>query len=60
MADHDESLEVGIAAGLDVPTAMVLSERDEKPPKRPSGSGCSLLMVWLVLMALVIFVYAAH
>jgi len=60
MADHDESLEVGIAAGLDVPTAMVLSEQDDKPPKRPSGSGCSLFLAWLVIVALVIFVYAAH
>ena len=60
MADHDESLEVGIAAGLDVPTAMVLSEQDEKPPRRSSGSGCSPFLIWLAIAALVIFMYAAH
>lgn len=57
MADHDESLEVGIAAGLDVPTAMVLSEQDEKPRRSP---GCGSVAVWLVVIALVIFLYAIH
>ena len=39
MSDHDESLEVGIAAGLDVATAMVISERDnpKQPPRGPDG-----------------------
>ena len=42
MDEHDESLEVGIAAGLDVPTAMVLSERDDRPPQglRSGGGNC--------------------
>jgi hypothetical protein len=33
MEDHEESLEVGIAAGLDVLTATVIAERDDKPLK---------------------------
>jgi hypothetical protein len=36
-----DDLEIGIAAGLDVPTAIVLSE-DDKPQ---SGRGCA----WVVL-----------
>ncbi len=39
-----DDLEIGIAAGLDVPTAMVLSE-DDKPP-RQSGRGCA----WVLLL----------
>jgi len=33
MTKRDESLEIGMAAGLDIPTAMVISERndDEEP-----------------------------
>jgi hypothetical protein len=37
-----DDLEVGLAAGLDVPTAIVLSE-DDKPK---SGRGCA----WLLLL----------
>ena len=35
MNNHDDSLEVGIAAGLDIPTALVLSNQAdiEQPPK---------------------------
>jgi len=46
MDERDESLEVGIAAGLDVPTAMVLSERDDRPPK-----GCGQVAVIVVVAA---------
>ena len=45
MEEHDESLEVGIAAGLDVPTAMVISERDDKPPKGCSQAAVIVLVV---------------
>jgi hypothetical protein len=57
MAKHDDSLEVGLAAGLDVPTAIVLSEDDE-PPQWPRlgrwfawalffGSVATLALWWL-------------
>ena len=45
----DDDLEVGLAAGLDVPTAIVLSE--ENPPPR-SGSGCVLLLGSLGVLVL--------
>ena len=48
MSEHDESLEIGIAAGLDIPTAMVISE--EKPPRKPSG--CLVVIVLVGLVAL--------
>ena len=38
MAEHDESLEVGIAAGLDIPTALVLSgQADPEHPRYPTA-----------------------
>jgi hypothetical protein len=43
MAEHDESLEVGLAAGLDVPTALAISEAD-KPRPRPGRA-----LAWLLL-----------
>ena len=48
MTDHDESLEVGIAAGLDIPTAMVLSSQDESPTR---NTGCALVFVLAILMS---------
>ena len=39
-----DDLEIGIAAGLDIPTAIVLSEDDK--PKRGPGKGCA----WVVLL----------
>jgi hypothetical protein len=48
MTNHDESLEIGIAADLDVPTAMVISEHDDEPPK-PAGKGCN----WIVAAAII-------
>jgi hypothetical protein len=32
---YSESLEVGITAGLDMPTATVISERGDEPAKQP-------------------------
>ena len=37
MSDHDESLEVGLAAGMDAPTAMVISARDGRPVNAVRG-----------------------
>ena len=34
MAEHDETLEAGLVAGVDIPTALALSEQQE-PPQRP-------------------------
>lgn len=52
MSEHDESLEMGIAAGLDVPTAMVISQR---PDERPSGYSRVVLAVVIVgALALVV------
>ena len=52
MSDYDDSLEIGIAAGLDVPTAMVISERNDdlEPPERPTGGcGCQGIAIAAVL-----------
>ncbi len=46
MTEHDDSLEIGIAAGMDVPMAMAISSRDE-PPK---PSGCSLVLAVVILI----------
>jgi len=54
MSDHDESLEVGLAAGMDAPTAMVISARDEKPARRRiRKSGCSPFLIYLIAVMLV-------
>ena len=45
MQEYDESLEVGIAAGLDVPTAMALSERDDKPPRKGCGQTAAIVLI---------------
>ncbi len=51
MTDHDESLELGMAAGLDVPTSIVISERaDDRPPDERSGQGYN----WVVFIAVVL------
>jgi hypothetical protein len=58
MAKHDESLEIGLAAGLDIPTAMVISERndDDEPPRRPTGRGCNRIVAIAVLAGIVMMV----
>ncbi|HLA86296.1 MAG TPA: hypothetical protein VJL29_16025 [Thermoguttaceae bacterium] len=43
--EHDESLEAGIAAGLDIPTAMVISSKEERS-RRP---GCLAVIVAVIL-----------
>ncbi len=49
MDDFNDDLEVGIAAGLDVPTALVLAG-DEQP--RPKGGGCGWgLLIGVALVA---------
>ena len=51
MSDHDESLEVGLAAGMDAPTAMVISARDGKPARRRiRKSGCSPFLPFLICL----------
>jgi hypothetical protein len=40
----DDDLEVGIAAGLDVPTAIALAADDKPQPPR-KGRGCGVLAV---------------
>ncbi len=40
MENHDDSLEVGIAAGLDIPTALVLSDQaDDEQPRKGNSWG---------------------
>ncbi len=40
MPEHDDSLEVNLAAGLDIPTALVLSDRtDVEQPTKEKGWG---------------------
>ncbi|HEY4761588.1 MAG TPA: hypothetical protein VIH42_13485 [Thermoguttaceae bacterium] len=56
MTDHDESLEIGIASGLDVPTAMVISEQGDKPPK-PTGKGCYRMVAVLIGLAILVLGY---
>jgi hypothetical protein len=54
---HDESLEVGIAAGLDVPTAMVISERDDEPAKQPpSAKNPKTVVGWGTLIGIALVV----
>ena len=51
--DHDDSLEVGLAAGLDIPTAMVLSEvKEPRPPKSNQRAGFLIIVVLTILAAL--------
>lgn len=60
MAEHDESLEIGLAAGLDVPTAMVLSEVDDRPPPEPqkkSKAGYAMaIIVGLIALTLYLLI----
>jgi hypothetical protein len=44
----DDDLEVGIAAGLDVPTAIVISE-DEK---KPQPQGCLVVILFVAMLLL--------
>jgi hypothetical protein len=52
MTEHDDSLEVGVAAGMDIPTAMVMSAHD-KLPRQTRGIGCSPFLVLAVIAGLV-------
>jgi hypothetical protein len=58
MTKRDESLEIGMAAGLDIPTAMVISERndDEEPPRRPTGKGCGGIAAIAVIAGIAVVV----
>ena len=56
MSEHDDSLEIGIAAGLDIPTALVISECDEggsptPPASKPSGCAVMLIVIVAALAA---------
>jgi len=55
MSEHDESLEMGIAAGLDVPTAMVISKR---PDERPTGKCYSRVVLAVVIVGVLALVVA--
>jgi len=56
MSDYDETLEIGIAAGLDVPTAMAIAQQDDEPPRRPSGClGCLLVLLFCLGEAVCFF-----
>jgi hypothetical protein len=50
MTGHEESMEIGIAAGLDIPTAMVISERGEK---LPTGKVCNRTMTIAIMAGLI-------
>jgi hypothetical protein len=58
MTKYDESLEIGIASGLDIPTAMVISERNdnEEPRRKPSGKGCNRIVAIAVIAGIVVMV----
>jgi hypothetical protein len=45
----DDDLEVNIAAGLDVPTAIVLADKPDSPDK-PGRSGCLCVLIGLVIL----------
>jgi hypothetical protein len=53
----DDDLEIGIAAGLDVPTAIVLSEQGEDPPPPEKPRGCLAVIVLAVLLAGVVAMF---
>ena len=48
--DHDDSLEVGLAAGLDVPTALVLSEAKPTKTANRRAERAILLLIWIALL----------
>jgi hypothetical protein len=53
MTDHDESLEISIDGGLDIPTAMVISEHDDNGgPRWGSGCGVAAMVIPLILLGL--------
>jgi fumarate reductase subunit C len=54
MEKHNELLEIGIAAGLDVPTAMVISEegRPLKPKKKTKAGYAVAVIVGLIALVL--------
>jgi hypothetical protein len=60
----DETLEVGIAAGLDIPTAIVLADenddepRPRKPPQPQKVGGIGSYGGWAVLTIVVAIVVA--
>jgi hypothetical protein len=64
MRQHNESLEIGIAAGLDVPTAMVLSGRtDDQPPEGPTAKShrrTVFAAVALVFAAMILWHLTRH
>ena len=59
MAEHDDSLEIGIAAGLDVPTALALSEQaDDGPPRQPKEKNWNRVVVVVVIAGAVVIAVA--
>ena len=60
MSEHDDSLEIGIAAGLDLPTALVISESDgddslTPPTGKPTGCVGMLIVILMTLAACTVF-----
>ena len=57
MDEHDESLEIGIAAGFDIPTAMVIFEQTdvEQPTNEKSWNRAVVVavIIGMVVMAVV-------
>ena len=51
----NDDLEIGIAAGLDPMTALVLSEERPRPPRQPQRPDCGCLVA--VLIGLVFLLY---
>ena len=56
MTEYNELLEIGLAVGLDVPSAMVLSEEERPPrePKKKSKSGYAVAII-VGLIALLLY-----
>jgi len=49
MTKFNEDLEVGLAAGLDIPTALALSAESESKPPENKKSGCLGVVILFVL-----------
>lgn len=56
MTENDESLEIGMTCGLDIPSAMVISEMEDKPPREPKNKSKAryAVAVVAVLIAMVL------
>ena len=55
--EFDDSLEVGMAAGLDVPTAMAPADRRRSPPGQPRLTRVVLGVIVILLIGLLYWVF---